>query len=143
MLRIAVIIMIITMFFSGLYSLFVVVSPRTIAGSTLEARSEQTLESVQDPEVAKTIVIQTRHLGIFALTTSIALFFILFTGFKKGEKWAWFSFLIVGVIAWGYGLVMQISEGDILNMILHLIGTVLLLIGILLPVKVFLAKKSE
>ncbi len=143
MLRTASIILIITLVFSGLYSILLVFSPQTIAGSTLEARSGKTLESVQDPAVSETIVIQTRHLGILALTTCIAMFFIFFVGFRKGEQWAWWSFLVVGIISWGYGLVMQISEGDILNMILHLIGFVLLLIGVLLPVKIFFTKKSE
>ena len=130
------------MIFSSLYSILLIVSPQTIAGSTLEARSGMTLESIENKEVSDTIVIQTRHLGIMALTTCIAMFFILFIGFKKGEQWAWWSFLIVGIITWGYGLIMQISEGDMLNMILHSIGFILLLIGVLLPVKVFFAKKS-
>lgn len=142
MLKIASIILIITMIFSSLYSILLIVSPQTIAGSTLEARSGMTLESIENKEVSDTIVIQTRHLGIMALTTCIAMFFILFIGFKKGEQWAWWSFLIVGIITWGYGLIMQISEGDMLNMILHSIGFILLLIGVLLPVKVFFAKKS-
>jgi len=143
MLKTASIILIIAMVFASLYAILLVVSPQTIAGSTLEARSGKTLESIQDPEVSQTIVVQTRHLGILALTTCIAMFFILFVGFKKGEQWAWWSFLIIGIISWGYGLVMQISEGDMLNMILHLIGIVLLLIGVFLPVKIFFAKKSE
>jgi len=143
MLKTAIIILTIAMIFSGLYAIFLIVSPQTIGGSTLEARSGKTLESIQDPEVSKTIVVQTRHVGIFGLTTVIAMLFILFTGFKKGEQWAWWSFLIVGIISWGYGLVMQISEKDVLNMILHLIGAVIWFIGIFIPVKVFFAKKSE
>ena len=142
MLKIAVIILTIAMIFSGLYSIFVIISPQTIGGSTLEARSGKTLESIQDPAVSDTIVIQTRLLGIYALTTCIALFFILFTGFKKGEQWAWLSFIIIGLISWGYGLIIQISEGDMLNTILHLIGAAIWIIGILIPVKVFFAKKS-
>ena len=108
----------------------------------MEARSGKTLDSITETEVANTIVVQTRHLGIFALTTCVALFFILFNGFKKGEKWAWWAFLIVLVISEGYSLVTQILEKDVQNLILHLIVTVLWLTGILLPVKVFFPKKS-
>lgn len=142
MLKTATIILIVTMIFSSLYSILLIVSPQTIAGSTLEARSGMTLESIENKEVSDTIVVQTRHLGIMALTTCIALFFILFIGFKKGELWAWWSFLIIGIISWGYGLIMQISEGDMLNMILHSIGFILLLISVLLPVRIFFTKKS-
>ncbi len=70
------------------------------------------------------------------------MLFVLFVGFKKGQKWAWWAFLFVGAIAWLYGLAMQIIEKDTMNMIGHLIGTGLWLVGILLPVKTFFAKKA-
>jgi tellurite resistance protein TehA-like permease len=81
-------------------------------------------------------------MGIFALTTSIAMLFVLFVGFKKGQKWAWWAFLFVGGISWLYGLAMQIAERDMMNLVGHLIGTVLWLLGILLAVKVFFPKKA-
>jgi len=143
MLKIATTILIISVVLSVLFSIFVIISPETIGGSTLEARSGKTLESIQEPEVSNTIIVQTRHIGVFALTTSIALCFILFAGFKKGEQWAWWAFLIILVISEGYGLALQIIEGDVFNMILHLIVTVLWLTGILMPVKVFFPKKSS
>jgi hypothetical protein len=70
------------------------------------------------------------------------MFFILFMGFKKTQRWAWWAFLLVGGIAWIYGLVMQIGEGDMMNLVGHLIGIVLWLIGILLSVKTFFPKKA-
>lgn len=142
MLKTATTILVIAMLFSALYSVVLVVSPQTIAGSTLQARTGMSLEAVQDQGAAETIVVQTRHMGIFGLTTSIAMFFILFVGFRKGQKWAWWAFLFVGGIAWCYGLVMQIIEKDTLNMIGHLIGIGLWLIGILLPMKEFFTKKA-
>jgi hypothetical protein len=142
MLRTASVILIITVVFSALYAILLIVSPQTIAESTLQARTGKTGETVQEPDVYEALVIQTRHLGIMALATCIALFFILFVGFSKGEQWAWWAFLITGIIVWGYGLAMQISEGDQLNGILHSIGIVLLLIGVFLPVKTFFAKTS-
>jgi hypothetical protein len=63
-------------------------------------------------------------------------------GIKKAQKWAWWAFLLVGGIAWIFGLVTQIGEGDMMNLIGHVIGTVLWLIGILLPIKVFFPKKA-
>ncbi|OGD19829.1 MAG: hypothetical protein A2Y69_10595 [Candidatus Aminicenantes bacterium RBG_13_59_9] len=132
----------IAMLFAVLYSLAIIVSPQTFANSTLEARAETKLENIQDQGAAETLVVQTRHMGVFALTTSIAMFFILLTGFKKGQKWAWWAFLFVGGIAWIYGLSLQISEGDMMNLIGHVIGVGLWLIGILLPIKSFFPKKA-
>jgi len=142
MLKTATVVLFIAMLFAALYSLAIIVSPQTFANSTLEARAETKLENIQDQGAAETLIVETRHMGVFALTTSIAMFFVLFTGFKKGQKWAWWAFLFVGGIAWLYGLVMQIGEGDMMNLIGHVIGTGLWLIGILLPIKAFFPKKA-
>ena len=142
MLKTSTTVLFIGMLFAALYSLAIIVSPQTFANSTLEARAETKLENIQDQGAAEAIVVQTRHMGVFALTTSIAMLFVLFIGFKKGQKWAWWAFLFVGGIAWLYGLVMQISEGDMMNLVGHLIGTGLWLIGILLPIKAFFPKKA-
>ncbi len=142
MLKTATIILIVLMIFAGLYGILLVVSPETVANSTLEARSGRTFELLEDQDAAETILVQTRHLGVFALATTIAVFFILLTGFKKGEQWAWWALVVVGGISWGYGLIMQILEKDMMNLILHLVGIALLLIGVLLPLKAFFPKKG-
>jgi hypothetical protein len=142
MLKTATVILVIAMLFSGLYSLLLVVSPQTVAESTLQARAGVGFEGVPEKAVAGTIVAQTRHMGIFALTTTIAMFFVLFAGFAKGQKWAWWAFFFTGGISWIYGLTVQIAEGDTPNMIGHLIGIALWLIGILLPLNAFFAKKN-
>jgi uncharacterized membrane protein len=130
----------IAMVFCLVYSLLLVFNPELIAESTLEARTGETFASVQETDVADVIIVQSRHLGVFAFTTTIALIFILFVGFRKGEKWAWWAFLVTGIIVWGYGLIVQLSEGDVMNTILHLIGAGLLLLGLLIPIKEFFVK---
>ena len=125
------------MVFAGAYSLLLIVRPQIVAESTLEARTGQTLASTPDQGCAEALVIQTRHLGVMALGATIAVFFILYTGFRRLELWGWWGVLIVGLIVWGYGLYIQIAEADTLNMILHLVGIGLLVLGVLLPVKAF------
>jgi hypothetical protein len=142
MLKFAGIFLLIALLFGTVYSLVVVFSPQTIANSTLKAKADTNLGNIQDQVAAETIVAQTRHLGIFALTTNIAMFFVFFKGFKNAQKWAWWAFFFVPGIAWLYGLVTEIGEGDTMNMIGHGVGIVLWLIGILLPIKVFFPKKA-
>jgi hypothetical protein len=77
MLKTATAILLVGLLFGAVYSLVLVVSPQTIANSTLEARTQMKLESVQDQPVAETIVGQTRYLGVFALATNISAFFIV------------------------------------------------------------------
>jgi hypothetical protein len=142
MLKTASAILLVGLLFGTAYTLVIIVSPQTVANSTLQARADMSLENVQDKGAAETIVTYARHMGVFGLTTNIAMFFVLFVGFKKAQKWAWWAFLFTGGIAWIFGLVTQIGEGDKMNMIGHVIGIGLWLIGILLPIKAFFAKKA-
>jgi hypothetical protein len=142
MLKTASAILLLGLLFGTAYTLVIIVSPQTVANSTLQARADMSLENIQDKGAAETIVTYARHMGVFGLTTNIAMFFVLFMGFKKAQKWAWWAFLFTGGIAWIFGLVTQIGEGDKMNMIGHVIGIGLWLIGILLPIKVFFAKKA-
>lgn len=142
MLKTATVILIVLMIFAGLYSILLIVSPETVASSTLEARSGKTFELIEDQDAAETIIVQTRHLGVFALATTVAVFFILLSAYRKGEKWAWWAIFVVGLISWGYGLIMQIIEKDMMNLILHLVGIILLLVGVLLPLKTFFPKED-
>jgi len=135
-------VVVLAVIFGGLYAILLVVAPQIVAESTLKARTGETLATATDPGAAEALVVQTRHLGVFALCITIALFFILFNAFKNAETWAWWAFLIIGVIVWGYGLIMQISEKDMLNLILHLVGAVLWFVGIFIPYRLFFAKKS-
>jgi hypothetical protein len=134
MLKTATTILLIGVLFGALYSVAVVFSPQTVAQSTLK--------TIQDRGAAEAFIGQTRHLGIFALATNIALLFILFAGFKKGQRWAWWAFLFVGGLAWIFGLVSEILEKHTMNTIGHSIGTLLWLVGLLLAVKVFFPKKA-
>jgi len=142
MLKTASAIVLIALLFGTVYTLVIIVSPQTVANSTLKARADMSLADIQDKGAAETIVTYARHMGVFGLTTNIAMFFVLFMGFKKAQKWAWWAFLFTGGIAWIFGLVTQIGEGDTMNLIGHVIGIALWLIGILIPIKVFFPKKA-
>jgi hypothetical protein len=141
MLKTASVFLVIGLIFGGIYSLVMVVSPQTVGESTLEARSQLQLADVQ-PGAADAILIQTRHIGVFGLALTIALFFVLFNAFNKGQAWAWWAFLLVGIFVWGYGIVLQALEGDVLNLIGHAIGIVLIFLGLVIPFKVFFPKKA-
>ena len=141
MLKTASVFLVIGLLFGGIYALVMVVSPQTVGGSTLEARSQLQLADVQ-PGAADAILIQTRHIGVFGLAMTIALFFVLFKAFNKGQAWAWWAFLFVGIIVWGYGIVLQALEKDVLNLVGHAIGIVLIFLGLVIPLKAFFPKKS-
>ena len=138
MLRVAVVILVIMLAYACVYSLMDVISPKIMTGSAFKALTGKELSSL-DADCLKALLGTARRTGVFALTTTIAGFFVLFAGFQKAQKWAWWAMLIVGGIAWLWGLIENIVIGDNINSIMMAIGAVLLLLGVLLPVKEFFA----
>jgi tellurite resistance protein TehA-like permease len=140
MLKVGTILLAIGLIFSSIYGILLVFTPATISASTVEVRGGN-FEAAKDTAVGQAFIVQTRHLGVIVICLSIAMFFVLFASFNKGVQWAWWAFLFGGGIAWLFGLIAQILEGDMLNMILHIIGIVILLVGLFLPMKEFFTKK--
>jgi hypothetical protein len=137
MLRTASTILLIVVLFGVIYCLVLIVSPQIVSGNSLKASDAQ-----QTPALVNALYDVVRHQGALGLAANIAALFILFNGFKKGLKWGWWGFFLTGIVGWGYGLVRFILNGDTMNLIGTIIGFVLMLIGILLPMKVFFPKKS-
>jgi hypothetical protein len=136
MLKTGTTILLIGLLFGALYSIVVIVSPQTVTNARVKAIPE-----LQNPVVAKAYYDEARHLGADALAAVIGALFILFAGFKKGQKWAWWAVLSMGIFGWVYGLVRFIIIGDMKNLIGFAIGTALWLIGLLLPIGVFFPGK--
>ena len=143
MLKVAVIILIVMLAYGGIYSLMSIIVPKVIMKSALEATTGKTLDNAQDDGYMKALTGGRRNHGLYALTTTIAGFFVLFAGFRKGQKWAWWAFLVVGGIAWLWGLLYSIVIVDKVNIPFMAIGMVIFLVGLLLPIKEFFAKRAE
>lgn len=141
MMKIGVIVLVVAFALASAYAALIIAAPQVIAGSSYEARSGQKLESVQDRSSVATLLEETRRLGIFAATTAILIWFVLFFAFRKAERWAWWLFLIISIIVWGYGIVTNAIEGDKLNLILHIVCATINFVGLFLPVKAFFGKK--
>ena len=110
--------------------------------SSFKAVTGESLDSVKDAGYLKELSLSYRYMGIYALVIVILGFFTLFVAFRKAQKWAWWAFLIAVGIAWLWGLVNTIAIVDKMNMLLHIIGLVLFLVGLLLPIKEFFAKEA-
>ena len=142
MMRIAVLILVIMLAYAGIYSLMSIFVPKLVMESIFSAITDKPLSSIQDAGYLKALSGRQMHAGMYTLTTVIAGFFVLFAGFQKAQKWGWWGFLVVGGIAWLWGLIYSIVIGDNLSIIFMLIGTVLLLVGLFLPYKSFFGKKA-
>jgi len=142
MLKVAVVILIVMLAYAGVYSLMSIFAPTVMMKSALTATTGKTLDNARDDGYLKALTGGQRNLGLYALTTAIAGFFVLFAGFRKGQKWAWWSFLVVGGITWLWGLVYAIVTVDTIHITLGAIGMVIFLVGLLIPIKAFFGKKE-
>ena len=81
--------------------------------------------------------------AVFAVSGTIVSFFILFTGFRKAQRWAWWALLIGGCVSGIGGGILPISIGDKVYSLIFIIGVVIFLVGIFLPVRNSLGKQLK
>ena len=143
MLKAAVVILVIMLAYAGIYSLMNIIVPKVIMESSFKAVTGESLDSITNAGYLKALSLSHRYMGVYALVTVILGFFVLFIGFRKAQKWAWWSILAGGGIMWLWGLIITIVIVDVVNLIGHIIGMVLFLVGLLLPIKAFFAKAEE
>ncbi|MCP8311127.1 MAG: hypothetical protein L6N94_06485, partial [Candidatus Methylarchaceae archaeon HK01M] len=63
--------------------------------------------------------------------------------YSKAEKWSWYALLIAGIILWGSLIGYRIVIGYLApSIVTFIIGLVLFVVGITLPAKAILSKKS-
>jgi len=143
MLKVAVVILAVMHIFAGIVALASFIAPKTMIRSTFEAMTGEEIDSVQDADLLKVILNRQSKVGFYALSTVVFSLFVLFAGFRKAQKWAWWCFLIVGGIVWGEGLISYILIGSMMYILIYAIGTALLLLGVLLPIKAFFGTEVE
>ncbi|MFW9895728.1 MAG: hypothetical protein ACFFD7_07980 [Candidatus Thorarchaeota archaeon] len=97
-----------------------------------------------NPLFAEMYIITKKLIGFMLLGIGSIILFITKKSYSKGEKWSWFALLITGNITWGTFIGYKIMIGYIgASMVTFVVGISLLLIGLILPAKEILSKKSN
>ncbi len=143
MLRLAIFILVIMLIYGGAYSVISIIKPEVIVESTVKGATGKNLEDAQNDGYLKAFIALGKDAGLFGLSAIVCGFFILFSGFRKARKWAWFAFLLAGGIGWLGGLILTISIGDRLNILIRAVGTIMALAGLFIPIKEFFGKKKQ
>jgi len=92
------------------------------------------------PNLAEIYMITKKLWGITMLLASILIIFITRKSYSKGEKWSWYALLIAGVMLWGGLIGYRFVIGYVApSIVTFVIGTVLFIIGIVLPAKEILS----
>ena len=141
--KLSVFILTIMLIYAGAYSVISIIRPETIVASTVKGATGKTLVDAQNDGYLKGFLVLSKDAGIFGLSTVICGFFILFSGFRKAQKWSWLAFLFGGGVAWIGGLVLAISIGDGLNILIRAVGAAISAIGLLIPIKIFFGKTER
>ena len=137
--KVAVVILVVVLAYACVYSLMCIIAPKVVLKSGLQASIGKTIDDAQNDGYLRGFTVVMRNLGALALSGIIADLFILLVAFRKAQKWAWVALLIAGCVGWLSGLIINIVIGDMTNMSLHIIGTVIFLVGLFLPIKAFFA----
>jgi hypothetical protein len=97
----------------------------------------------ESPNVAHYMLIIERMAGGLGLAIVLGGFFVLFTAFRKGEKWAWYFMLVVSLIGWGNNLLANIMVNNTVVIIIIAVGILTLIAGLIISAKAFLGEKKS
>jgi hypothetical protein len=89
------------------------------------------------PEATELVRFLYGALGMLKTSWSFLVLAITLTGFRKGEKWAWFTMWLVPATLVGQGLFNSVLLGDFNEMLPWIPITALSLLGLFLPYRKF------
>ena len=75
--------------------------------------------------------------GMLKTSWSFLVLAITLTGYRRGEKWAWYTLWLVPALLVGQGLLNSVFLGDFKEMLQWIPITTLSLLGLLLPYRKF------
>ena len=92
------------------------------------------------PVVANFVIFIYGQMGLLKISWTLFILAITLTGYRKGEKWAWYFMLLVPVLLVSDALFSVVFIGDI-NQVLQFIPiTAITMLGLLLPYRIFFPK---
>jgi hypothetical protein len=113
------------------------------AGYTGQTLSDALANSSKPAELW---LITQRLVGVELFPISVLMILITRKSYAKGEKWSWCALLIAGAVMWGSLLAYKVVTGyfdPTLSSTTFVIGAILFIIGISLPARAILGRRSE
>jgi hypothetical protein len=96
-------------------------------------------------EAAELWLLTKRLWGVELIAISLMAIFITAKSYSKGEKWSWYALLVTGCILWGSLIGYKVAIGyfqPTMSSMTFIVGAVLFAIGIAVPAKAILSRKS-
>ncbi len=93
------------------------------------------------PVAANFVIFVYGQMGLLKVSWSLFIIAITLTGYRRGEKWAWYMMLLAPILLVSDSVFSVAFIGEI-NQVLQFIPiTIITIIGLLLPYRVFFSKK--
>ena len=95
------------------------------------------------PVAANFVVFVYGQMGLLKISWSFFVLAIVLTGYRRGEKWAWYTMWSIPVLLVSDGLFSVIFIGDVSQMMQFIPVTVITLLGLLLPFRKFFPSRHQ
>jgi len=142
MLKVGTIVLLVLFILTAGYSLVDIVAPQITLEGDFQAVVGSSYEGALEAGPQSIAMLYLRHISVGSLAISTAAIFILFGGFRTAQPWAWWALLVsCGMVA-GFGTVVNLVIANWFDFTTHLVALLWLLAGLLIPVKVFFAKRT-
>ena len=95
------------------------------------------------PPTANFVIFVYGQMGLLKISWSLFILAITLTGYRRGEKWAWYIMLLAPILLVTDAVFSVLFIGDI-NQVLQFIPiTAITMLGLLLPYRIFFSKKTS
>jgi hypothetical protein len=140
MVKVSTIIIVVLLALLAAHSIIVLVEPAMVLEGDFQAMAGKSYQGELGPDAVRVSLVHIRHMEVNGITAATAAFFILFAGFRREKKWAWWAMLIVGVIALGFGTVLNLVIGNMFDFAIFVVALVVYMVAVFLPIKKFFTK---
>lgn len=95
------------------------------------------------PDASKFVIFVYGQMGLLKISWSLFVLAITLSGYRRGEKWAWYMMLLAPILLVSDAVFSVLFIGDI-NQVLQFVPiTAITMLGLLLPYRVFFKKPSD
>jgi hypothetical protein len=95
------------------------------------------------PTAANFVIFVYGQMGLLKISWSLFILAITLTGFRRGEKWAWYIMLLAPILLVSDAVFSVVFIGDINQALQFVPITTITMVGLLLPYRIFFPKKSS
>ena len=93
------------------------------------------------PVASNFVIFVYGQMGLLKISWSLFILAITLTGFRRGEKWAWYMMLLAPILLVSDAVFSVFFIGDINQVLSFIPITTITMIGLLLPYRIFFPKK--